>query len=121
MATRALDTLAFEGFKNSTSQALEWPRDGAFDKDGEEYTTTAIPTVVQHAMFEVALHYLNKNAESSDPIANDGLERFNRAKVGPMDVEINHAQQAAEVPAYVKRMLAHVLESSGLMATLERQ
>lgn len=120
MATRRLDQETFVGYKNSTSQALEWPREDAYDRDGEEYTTTAIPTVIKHAMFEIALAFLNSNADSSDPMANDGLERFDRARVGPMYVDVNHAHRATDLPDHVRRMLSHVLESQGLMGTLER-
>lgn len=120
MATRQLDVLDFVGYKNSAGQALKWPRSDAYDEDGEEYPTDAIPTVIQHAMFEIALELLNANASATDPFANSGLEAFNVAKVGPIEVEPNHSVRAGGLSDRVLRMIAHVRASSGLMATLER-
>lgn len=120
MATRRLDTFRWAGIKNATSQALEWPREGVFDKDGEEYATDSIPTFIQHAMFEIALDFLNQNASSEDPLSGDGLDRFDRAKIGPMEVEVNHARSSTDVPDHVRRLIAHALQSNGLMAELEK-
>ena len=120
MATRQLDTLDFVGFKNSTEQALEWPREDAWDRDGEPYATDSIPTLIQHATFEVALDLLNGNADGTDRFANDGLERFDRAKIGVLEVEPNHGRRQAQIPDRVLRMLAHVRRSAGLMAELVR-
>jgi len=108
MATRRLDQLTYVGYKSSTDQALEWPRSDVYDKDGEEYASAAIPTFLVEATLELALHYLNKNAESTDPHATDGLERFDRAKVGPLEVEPNHSRVAGEIPTYILAELAHV-------------
>lgn len=120
MATRQLDVLDFVGYRNSTTQALQWPRSDVYDRDGEPYATDSIPAIVQQAMFEIALDLLNANAESVDGFANSGLEKFDRAKVGPLEVEPNHAYRAGQIPDRVMRMLAHVRASAGLMGTLER-
>lgn len=120
MATRRIDAFDFEGVKVTTTQALKWPRIDAFDEDGEEYDTDAIPTVVLYATYELALAYLNDAAGSTDPLAPTGLEQFDRAKVGPLEVDINHARRAGSVPDHVLRLLAPVLRTAGFMATLER-
>lgn len=110
MASRRLDAERFQGEKAETGQALEWPRVWAFDKDGEEYASDAIPTVVQHATFELALRLLNDG--DTDTFANTGLEEFKRAKVGEMEVERAPAFNAGQLPDSVRRILSHVLRSS---------
>lgn len=120
MATRRVDQLSFEGAKSTDTQALKWPRINAFDESGYEYDTDAVPTLVKHATFEIALKILNDNADSTDPLADSGLEQFDRAKVGPLDVEINHTRSSTALPDNVTRILRPVLRGSGMMATLER-
>jgi len=110
MASRRLDAERFQGEKAATGQALEWPRVWAFDKDGEEYSSSAIPTVVQHATFELALRLLNDG--DTDTFANTGLEEFKRAKVGEMEVERYAGFSAGQLPENVKRIISHVLRSS---------
>lgn len=119
-ATRWLDTLDFEGVKSSSAQALKWPRINAFDEDLEEYDTDAIPAVVKRATFEVALRLLNDNAGSTDTLAPTGLEQFKRAKVGLMEVELDKGFRTTDLPDQVRKMLAHVLRSAGIMAQMER-
>lgn len=120
MATRRLDTRAYVGIKSSSDQALKWPRDGAYDEDGELYSADAIPAFLEHATFELALTILNANADSEDPFADDGLSRFDRAKIGPLEVEINHSASPLPLPDHVRDLIRHVLASSAMMATLER-
>jgi hypothetical protein len=120
MATRRLDQFEFRGTKTTTTQALKWPRVDTFDEDGEEYATNAIPTFVKHATFEQALAFLKANAEAYDPLAGDGLDRFDSVKIGPLAVEIGQSQQSTALAVYAHRLIRHVLASSGLVATLER-
>jgi hypothetical protein len=120
MGTRRVDAFQVVGFKNSADQALKWPRSDVFDEDGNEYETTEIPIVVLHATYETALWLLNQNAASTDPLAPDGLDRFTRAKVGPIEVEPNLSSSSSKVPDHVRRLLRHVLRAAGFTATLER-
>lgn len=121
MATRRLDVFTYRGIKNSSDQALKWPRDGVYDEDGEPYPTNEVPEFLKQATYELALDILNRNADSEDPLADDGLDRFNRAKVGPMEVEINHSASATPVPDYVLDLIRHVRSArSGMVAELER-
>jgi hypothetical protein len=120
MATRRIDHLSFRGVKTTDVQALKWPRIGAFDESGYEYDPAAIPALVKQATFEWALHILNGNAGGTDPFADGGLEQFDRAKVGPLEVEIRKAHKATKTPDIVMRILRPLLRGSGLMAMLER-
>ena len=52
-ATRGLDTLGWIGSKASTTQSLAWPRTDA-SCDGTDYASTAIPTPILYATFDLA-------------------------------------------------------------------
>lgn len=107
MATRRLDQEWYEGEKAATSQALEWPREDATDKDGEEYATTTIPTFLKHATCELALRLLND--DTTDTLADTGMEEFQRVKVGEIEVERFQGFEAGQLPDNVRRLIAHVL------------
>lgn len=120
MASRRLDSLRFEGEKANSAQALKWPRILAFDDDGEEYATDAVPDLVKQATFEEAIRILNDNASSTDTFAPTGLEGFKRAKVGPIEVEVDGTFKPGELSDQARRLLRPVLISSGLMGELVR-
>lgn len=119
-ATRRIDTKRFEGQKTTTGQALQWPRILAYDDDDVEYDSTAVPAIVKYAMYEEALRILNDNAGSTDTFAPTGLEGFKRAKVGPIEVEIDKGFHAGELTDAARRWLRPVLRSAGIMAELVR-
>lgn len=121
MATRRIDTLRFEGEKAASGQALKWPRISVFDDNGDEYASDSIPTLVKHATFEEALRILNDNASSKDTFAVTGLAQFKRAKVGPLEVEIDETFRPGDLTDTALRILRPVLlRSAGLLAELVR-
>ncbi len=120
MATRRIDQEQFQGAKNSSGQALKWPRVAATDDDGEEYGTSTIATPVLHATYELALRLLNDDDDSVDTFADTGLEEFTMARAGPLDVERNRNFRAGQLPANVRRLLRPVLETSGATVILRR-
>ena len=66
MATRAIDALyRFEGWKLTTTQALQWPRTECPDverSDGEDYLADdAVPACVRDAACELARHFLTED------------------------------------------------------------
>lgn len=117
-ATRRIDQERFTGEKVASGQALKWPRYWALDDDGEEYSTTEVPQIVQDATCELALYFLNQG--TTDPMMNTGLEGFKRAKVGPMDVETRDAFETGQLPDNVVSILRPVLLTSGLTARMYR-
>lgn len=119
-ATRRLNALRYVGYKTSDTQALVWPRIGAFDESDYEYDTATVPAPVKEATFEAALKILADSADGSDPLADSELAQFDRAKVGPLEVDINHAHKPAKTPDAALRLLRHLMRSHGLMAQLER-
>lgn len=110
--TRWLDTATFDGTKVASGQALKFPRYGAVDDDGYEYDTAAIPKPVQHATMELALALLV--ADTTDLLANSGLEQFENVKVGPLDVTPRITRGPNDFPQHVKDMLRSLLVSSGM-------
>jgi hypothetical protein len=119
-ATRRLNALKYVGYKTSDTQALVWPRIGAFDESGYEYDTAIVPAPVKEATFEAALKILTDGADGADPLADSELAQFDRAKVGPLEVDINHGHKPAKTPEAALRVLRHLLRGHRLMAQLER-
>jgi hypothetical protein len=75
---------------------------------------------VLHATYELALRLLRDSAAGTDTLADDGLSRFKRAKVGPLEVEVNQSESSGTVPDHVLRILRHLLRRAAFMAKLER-
>jgi hypothetical protein len=119
-ATRQLDREQFVGEKSDTAQALKWPRIAAYDEDGYEYASDAIPTPIKHATFELALRLLNQNADSADLLAGSGLESFKRVKVGPIEVEPRHAYDPSDLPDSVLDLIEHVVTTAAFSGELIR-
>lgn len=119
-STRRLDAEDWEGVKVTTGQALDWPRYSATDEDGEEYDNAVIPQVVKDATCETALALLVSHVDGVDKLADTGLEPFDAAKVGPMDMEKDKSFTAGQLPAQVRRMLSAVLTTSGNTVRLQR-
>lgn len=119
-ATRRLDVEAYKGDKATQGQALEWPRIGATNRDGYDYDTATIPTFLEQATSELALRVLNDDANSTDSFADTGLEEFNSAAVGPLNVERNASFRAAQLPETVHRLIRHVSNSGGVSRPLSR-
>jgi len=108
-ASRRIDDLRFEGERDTEGQARSWPRIGAFDVDGIEFSASSTPEIVKQATYEYALHLLTSDDDGSDPLADTGLEGFKRAKVGPIEVEIDKRREAASPPRVVLNILDPVL------------
>jgi len=80
-ATRAIDLMGvnkFLGTKLVETQALAWPRDGAYDRDGIELT--GLPVYLKRAVFEAALQELvEENATMPNTSQQVVMERVEGA------------------------------------------
>jgi len=77
-ATSLLDAqLDWIGTKGTTTQALDWPRAYAVDKNGEDVTSTAIPTDIQRGTFYYA-YFLSQD----DRISESDTLGFSRLDAG---------------------------------------
>ena len=117
-ATRRLDQEKYQGEQVTTGQALKWPRAYATDDDGYEFGTSIIPVIVKHAMYELALRFLND--DTTDTLADTGLEPFESVAVGSLEVTPRAGFQAGELPENVQRLLRPVLVTPGLSGRLMR-
>ena len=112
-ATRRLDQETYEGLKVAERQALKWPRYWAENEDGTEYAENAIPTIVKYACYELALQFEIDRGNSKTPLLDTGLEEFDEAAVGSMDMKRSRRFSAGQLPATVKRLLRPVLTTAG--------
>jgi len=121
----------FKGVKNSSSQALEWPRYGATDGSGYELSSTELPSALTNAIAEYALRSLLIGVLTPDPSSPVPAQTFavgesrqtspagdvirSRDKVGPIESETEYRQQSAVLPRYpaADMMLADLLVPKG--------
>lgn len=104
MATSRLDLESYVGTTVTTTQRLQWPRYGALDRNGEWFSSTAIPRCVQEATAELALVIL----KDPDFLNDTGLEGFEHISIGPLDLTPTHTQRAGTLPLSVLRLLRDV-------------
>lgn len=72
-ACRDIDSLSFQGFKTTTTQKLQFPRD--FQTETDSYTAiTAIPAKIKQAQMEHALHLIKYGVSRRDDIRAAGVK-----------------------------------------------
>lgn len=120
MACKRLEAESYAGYKKDPDQALSWPRYETYDRDGNVFEDTSIPTIVRDAQCELALALLAGGA--TDLLADSGLEAFRSVTVGPLAVEPRAPteRRSGALPEAVRRILAPVLRSSGNTIALVR-
>lgn len=84
--TRLLDQRAV--FPNSTptdeDQALRWPRQYAYDRDGEAIPDDVIPDQIQEATVEIAFNLYNQAVDPSQAASSGGA--INKIKVAVIEI-----------------------------------
>lgn len=60
-AARLLDTLRWKGVRTSSTQAMQWPREGVLDRDGYYVENDAYPTQIKNAQAELALRLISED------------------------------------------------------------
>jgi hypothetical protein len=102
-ATRYLDLyLDWDGMRVSQDQALEWPRTGAYDKTGCEYSSTIIPMPVKFATYELAYHMLVNGDLSFED------QSIDRVKVGSIDVQFTERSVDSGIPKSIEAIVRHI-------------
>ena len=96
------------------NQALQWPRTGAKDRDGEA-VGTAVPLEIEQATYEAALRELvSPGSLRPDYVA---AEQVTREKVGPIEVEYAESAEGTNptqpVVSVINAMLAPLLLCGG--------
>lgn len=107
-ATRRIDEEQFVGEKVTAGQALKWPRSEAYDEDGNEFDSAAIPTRVKEATYITALELLK-----ADFIAENYLHNYSFLSTGTMQFKQFTQQSAGRLPADAMRLLRLVMTSAG--------
>lgn len=90
-ATRLLDEKCdWNGRKATTAQALRWPRAYAYNRDGEQIPTGAIPVWLAHATAEFAMFLLAEDRTIGPDRSIAGIERI---RVGPISLKYEPTSQ----------------------------
>lgn len=79
----------FVGLSSSSTQALEWPRSFAYDRDG--YPITGIPTALKKATAEVARRWLEDATQLDPDIAAGSNVTQDTVTVGPITISKTYA------------------------------
>ena len=107
--------LQFVGLKTSSTQALEWPRSFAYDRDG--YPITGIPTALKKATAEVARRWLEDATQLDPDIAAGSNVTQDTVTVGPITISKSYAggKDAEKRVKVVDRMfqVGGLIESGG--------
>jgi len=100
-ATRLLDDLVdWKGAKLASTQALRWPREGVYDRDGNLLATDAIPTFLIRATAEFSRFLL-----SSDRTAESDTLGISALKVGPVALDFDKRDRQQIIPDIIKKMV----------------
>ncbi|SLN31768.1 DnaT-like ssDNA-binding protein [Oceanibacterium hippocampi] len=108
-ATRYIDgRYAFVGCVAVPTQALKWPRTGAFDTEGR--LLSGVPVQVREACLELALHLAEGGSVEAATAAEGAIRR---QRVGPIETEYAEIERGREFP-FVSRLLAGLTVPRGL-------
>lgn len=95
-----LDTqYRFVGIRANDTQALEWPRAGAADRDGYAIEDDTIPQRVKDALCELALRYVQGDTLAPDISGTAAIESKS-VKLGPIEVSTDYAGSVSPVKTY---------------------
>lgn len=97
MATRLLDQLVmWDGNKETTSQALRWPRTSIYDLDGHYISSGTIPQFLKDATAEFARILL-----ASDRTADAETAGFKRIVIDDIELEVDKFDRPQTIPKSV--------------------
>jgi hypothetical protein len=114
-ATRWLDRQDYRGERTVPRQPRKWPREYVYDEDGYDVDPATIPQEVQDATCEAALALL-----AEDLWGRTGLEAYEKAKVGPLDVTLRSGYSQQQLPEIVEQFLGRWMVTSALSGALFR-
>ena len=102
-----LDTLTFKGTRSTSTQALQWPRIGVWDRDG--FDVDGIPQALKNAQAEMAFQLIaNDWTQGLGPVTNETLS------VGSISLgRETHRAFPAPVLALLRPFLASIPGTSG--------
>lgn len=105
-ATKQLNRLCYLGSAVSSTQALQFPRDGLLTRNGYALATDVNPWDLKLATFEMALSLKKSGSEPASAvpelIVSLGLTRV---KAGPIDLGFREGLKLLTIPENVKALL----------------
>lgn len=109
-ATRDIDqSYHWTGVRQTTAQALGWPRVGARNKEDKVITSGTVPLVLQEATCERARDHLLVRALNQ---ATDPEEELTRLKVGPIELSWDRVSGALPENSYFSVLLSGLFTGS---------
>jgi hypothetical protein len=106
-ATRMLDRSRWMGSKTSSTQALEWPRTGASDKNGTSISSTIIPTPIRQGTYELALALIENNSLASG--SSGGVKSLSTSRTS-VEFWAPNKSSARRLPQIVWELVGYLLE-----------
>lgn len=102
-ATRMLDEMvAWEGYKQTFTQALRWPRAGVVDRDNYQVVIDVIPTFLKNATAELARYLVVKDRFQ---VQDDATAGISSVTAGPVSVTFDKADRGEVLPDSVLSMI----------------
>lgn len=100
-ATRVLDDeMNWYGTIVSETQALRWPRTGVITRDGVTIEDNEMPTSIQYAVAELAMHLT-----AEDRTTDSYMTGVEDVKAGPIRVKIKQSWSKSVIPRSVYKMV----------------
>lgn len=100
-ATRFIDGLysrRWVGLRNSQAQALDWPREYAYDKDEFLVPNGTVPTAVKRATAEAALRELQSPNSLTPDLERGGQVESESVSAGPVSSDVTYRPDAPVRP-----------------------
>lgn len=107
-ATSRIEQETFIGTPATETQALQWPRDGVVDRNGNDVPEDEIPQQVKNAQYEYALTLTGGTTQ----LLPSGLDQFTEVKVGSIQVKMKDGFIEGQLPDNVYRELEEFLSTS---------
>lgn len=104
------------GTSSGDTQSLWFPAHEVTNRAGWTYLQTVIPEGIKRAQLEIAYAILDGQIK----LVDSGLEQFDRAKVGSLEVDIRHTRKAGALPEHVRRELREFTTGGGINVPLVR-
>jgi len=116
LATQLIDQFNFIGLPTDTAQALQWPRAGAIDRNGQPIPANSIPTGIKTATAELAYFLLQH--DTTDPAQYHHIFLLTSYRVG--ESQSSYGKRAnKKLPDNVMDLLKpFLLEKSGFSSEL---
>jgi len=83
-----------------STQALDWPRTGAYTDDDYAIPSDAVPAKLEYATAEMAYRQVIETDGIMPDITNPGGIKRKKVKVGPLEQDIEYAGSSSQIASY---------------------